>query len=210
MFERLVQSLKKPAEEALKSSDFCNPKVVKVCDSEMALIRSVISLYRGKSFVEDYPVRNDLRSRLTISLMSMPSGLPADEELSLATVRAAYKACGVSIRGQRLFTSYDRREGLRHILADGGTTYAKVSDELGAHVDTLYSLFKAFIEFLRPGLHPQLDLRAVRTLYLQNAAVVNACVDIFPLPKCGHPFFLGDCQVQATGTITGARKDGGS
>jgi len=89
MFERLVQSLKKPAEEALKSSDFCNPKVEKVCNSEMAFIQSVISLYRGKNFVEDYPVRNDLRSRLTISLMSMPSGLPADEELSLATVRAA-------------------------------------------------------------------------------------------------------------------------
>ncbi|KAJ1408896.1 hypothetical protein B484DRAFT_403401 [Ochromonadaceae sp. CCMP2298] len=209
MFERLLQSLKKPAEEELKSSDFRNPKVEKVCNSEMAFIQSVISLYRGQSVVEDYPLRNDMRSRLTVCLMSMPPDLLVDEELSLATVRAAYKACGVSIRGHRLYTCHDRREALRRVIA-GGVTYAQLSEELGAHVDTMYDLFKAFIEFLRPGLRPQLDLRGVRQLYLQNADVVNACVDIFSLPKCGRPFYMGECQVQTTGTITGARKDGGS
>jgi hypothetical protein len=84
MFERLVQSLKKPAEEALKSSDFRNPKVEKVCNSEMAFIQSVISLYRGKSFVEDYPVRNDLRSRLTISLMVSRDAEPSTPSFSLS------------------------------------------------------------------------------------------------------------------------------
>ncbi|KAJ1384014.1 hypothetical protein B484DRAFT_410946 [Ochromonadaceae sp. CCMP2298] len=45
MFEQLVQSLKKPAEEELKSTDFRNPKVGSVNKTDVQTLMSVFGTF---------------------------------------------------------------------------------------------------------------------------------------------------------------------